>query len=336
LNAGEKGLIFKYKSEDYDNDVWMAFYAQEDYQRGIVTYSDANDLIDVAHYDLDVDLREHKKAVRLRAAIRAQPRFSNVVAVPFRIGEDLSEFESHRLKKQLRLKHARLGGKDLAFAQEDWEGGFTIFLPAAAPAGPMDLELMLEGDFLRDASIEDSHYPRSNTSWFPTHGYLDRATFDLTFSHPKKLKVASVGVRSSEAPDAEDKDVVVTKYRMDHPVPLVTFALAKFQRHTESVKWEKGGEPIPLEFNSLPGSLRAIKEDFIMAELSNSVRYFTLMFGKYPYPVFGAAFHPYGFGQGFPTLLMIPDTDRASKFTYAFLAHETAHQWWGNIVAWRS
>jgi aminopeptidase N len=33
---------------------------------------------------------------------------------------------------------------------------------------------------------------------------------------------------------------------------------------------------------------------------------------------------------------MIPNADRASKYTYQFIAHETAHQWWGNIVAWRS
>ncbi|MEE8584460.1 MAG: M1 family aminopeptidase [Acidobacteriota bacterium] len=35
-------------------------------------------------------------------------------------------------------------------------------------------------------------------------------------------------------------------------------------------------------------------------------------------------------------LLLLPRSDRASKYTYAFIAHETAHQWWGNIVAWRS
>jgi aminopeptidase N len=33
---------------------------------------------------------------------------------------------------------------------------------------------------------------------------------------------------------------------------------------------------------------------------------------------------------------MIPATDRANKRTYQFIAHETAHQWWGGIVAWRS
>jgi aminopeptidase N len=70
--------------------------------------------------------------------------------------------------------------------------------------------------------------------------------------------------------------------------------------------------------------------------MDNSLRYFSLLFGKYPYPVFSAAYHPFGFGQGLPGLLMIPAADRANKHTYAFIAHETAHQWWGDVVAWRS
>lgn len=353
LNGGEKGLIFAYDSADFNNEIWMAFYGAEDYQRGTVTYSDLNDLIDITHYDLNLDLREHKKYLRLSARVESQTRFPNVRAVPFVIGESLGEYESRRLKKQLRLKQVRLGGSDLAFAQEDWEGGFTVFLPSSAPAGQrLDFELTFEGDFMHDAQgfvdryywrsdvtgFLDSYYPRSTTTWFPRHGYLDRATFDLTYRHPKKLRIASVGARLSEEPDPELKDTVVTKYRMPQPVALVTFALGPFERHQQAVRWDQGGsgDPITVEFNSLPGSAMAIKEDFILAELDNSLRYFNLMFGKYPYPVFGATFHPFYFGQGFPSMLLIPATDRASKFTYSFIAHETAHQWWGNIVAWRS
>ena len=35
-------------------------------------------------------------------------------------------------------------------------------------------------------------------------------------------------------------------------------------------------------------------------------------------------------------MLLMPKADMATKHTYRFIAHETAHQWWGNIVAWRS
>jgi aminopeptidase N len=86
----------------------------------------------------------------------------------------------------------------------------------------------------------------------------------------------------------------------------------------------------------MPGSRAAIKEDFILAELNNSIRYFSSLFGTYPYPVFRGVFHPFGYGQGFPTTLMIPATDRATATTYQFIAHETSHQWWGDIVLWRS
>lgn len=338
LNGGEKGLIFSYQSPLYGNDVWMAFYALEDYKRGTVEYSDVNNLVDITHYGMDVDLREHKSRLRLVARLAMEVRYSNLRALSFSIGESLGEYENRRLKKQMRLKSARIGAGELAAIQEDWEGGLTVFLPRTVETGQkLGLELELEGDFMYDAqSVRDCFYPASNTTWYPRHGYLDRATYDLAFQHRKGRRVASVGLRASEEPDSDDKDATITKYRMQHPVALVTFALGPFERHSQMVKWDKGGEPIPVEFNSLPGSYIPIKEDFIVAELDNSLRYFSALFGKYPYPIFGAAFHPFGFGQGFPSLLMIPPTDRASKYTYSFVAHETAHQWWGNIVAWRS
>ena len=93
---------------------------------------------------------------------------------------------------------------------------------------------------------------------------------------------------------------------------------------------------IPIDFYSLPSGIASINEDFILAELGNALDYFSMLFGPYPYGNFRATFHPFPFGQGLPTLLMIPNTDEARRAVYAFIAHETAHQWWGDIVAWRS
>jgi hypothetical protein len=231
INAGEKGLIWSYNSDLYSPEVWLAFYSLEDYQRGAVQYSDANDQIDIKSYRMEIDLREHKQRVKLNARIEAEPYQPNVRAIPFKVGEDLGEYESHRLKKQMRIISARRGGVELPVVQEKWEGGFTVFLPESLKAREkLELDLTLEGDFMRDSeSVEDCHYPRSNSSWFPRHGYLDRATFDLTFHHPKRHHVASVGARISEEIDPEDKDALVSKYQMMEPVALVTFALGPFK-----------------------------------------------------------------------------------------------------------
>ncbi|HZI18349.1 MAG TPA: M1 family aminopeptidase [Pyrinomonadaceae bacterium] len=338
LNGGEKGVVFAYKGVLFGNDVWMAFFSLADYERRMVAYSDQNELLDTKHYDIALDLRDPGRSIRLVARLKAEARFGGVRAVPFQVGESLGEQYDERKKKQMRVKAARAGGAELAFVQEDWEGGLTVFLPAPASAGQaVELELELEGDFMTDSRfLRDCFYPSSNTAWYPRHGYLDRATFDLTFRHRKNRRVAAAGARLAEQPDPDDKDAVVTRYSMPHPVPVTTFAIGPFERHSQTVKWEKGWEPIQVEFNSLPGNYGAIKEDFILAELDNSLRYFSLLFGKYSYPTFNAVFHPFGFGQGLPGLLTIPDADRASKHTYAFIAHETAHQWWGDIVTWRS
>jgi aminopeptidase N len=116
-------------------------------------------------------------------------------------------------------------------------------------------------------------------------------------------------------------------------VALITFAMGPFNPYRETFKLQPSGE-VPLEFFSLRNY--PIKEDFIAGEMGNALNYFGAMFGPYPYPVFRAAFHPFGFGQGFASLLLIPNADTAVKNTFRFLSHETGHQWWGNIVGWRS
>jgi hypothetical protein len=185
-------------------------------------------------------------------------------------------------------------------------------------------------------NINKCFYPASNTTWYPRHGYLDRSTYDFSFAHSKNLKIAAIGTRQSEEPDAGDKDSMITRHKMKYPVALATFALGPFERHKETIKLDDKGTPLVIEFNSLSGGIAAIKEDFILAELNNSVRYFHALFGQYPYETFSATYHPYGFGQGFPSMLMIPSRGFANKYTYSFISHEAAHQWWGNIVAWRS
>jgi len=336
INGGEKGLIFAYRRGMMWNDIWMAVYALEDYQQHVVNYSDLYDLVQIRNYTMHVDLREPKKALKLNVEMNMSSSIDGLRAVPLVINDGLGEYENERLKKAMKVKSAKSDSGGLDVIQEDWEAGITLVLPTAPKKNEQfSAALELEGDFLLESS-DDFHYPLSNESWYPRHGYLNRSTFHMTFLHRRKHLVASSGDRIRENATGNDDSEGLTEYRMEKPVSLVTFAFGPYEHFLDKVKLQQGGIELPVEFNAPRGRIMPFKQDFIVTEMMNSVNYFSLMFGAYPYGVFRGAFHPFGFGQGFPTLLMIPPTTREHRNTYSFIAHETAHQWWGNIVAWRS
>jgi aminopeptidase N len=153
--------------------------------------------------------------------------------------------------------------------------------------------------------------------------------------HRKKDQVVSLGEMVKEAPSNQEKDAVLTQFSMQYPIALATFAVGPYEIHRETAK-EDNGTQLPLEFYSMPTYKAQIKESFILAEMNNCVRFFSKLYGEYPYPLFRGVYHPFDFGQGFATTIMIPATDQSTYSTYSFIAHETSHQWWGDMVLWRS
>jgi hypothetical protein len=334
IDGGEKGLIFAYQPAIFGSEVWMAFYGEADYGKTI-PYSDAFNLVDVTHYDINVDLHAPSSKIGVATKIEMTARVSNLRAVAFKIGEELSAVHDDRLQHQMRLKAARLGTQNLAAVQEDWEGGATVFLPAAVQAGDkVTIDLEFEGNFMF-GSVE-TFYLNLNDCWYPRQGDLDRATFDFTYRHLKRHVVASPGVRLSEEADPARSDWAITKYRIEQPVALTAFAVGQFERTKKMSSADQGGQAIPMEFFGINAHTAQIRQDWILGVMDDAVRYFASFFGKYPYPSFGAVLHPRNFGQGFATMLFLAPADSGTYNAAAFIAHETAHQWWGNVVAWRS
>ena len=99
----------------------MAFYGQQDYDGGKVEYSDQFDVVSTRHYELNVDVRDPKKTMKLKARMDLESRVDDLHAIPLRLNESLSERWSERLKKALRVSSARLSdGTPVMAVQEDW------------------------------------------------------------------------------------------------------------------------------------------------------------------------------------------------------------------------
>jgi hypothetical protein len=338
INAGEKGLIFAYDESLYSNDIWMAFHANGDYAKGLAPYSDTYNVVDTERYTLTLDLLEPNKILGLTAKLDLVSRVEDLRLISFAVGEGLRIADDERRKKQLHLLDARLSdGTVLPFFQEVWESGFSVVLAKPMASGQrLSLTLVMKGDFMMESPImAGTYFPRSTETWYPRHGYLARSKFDVFMIHRKKDHVVSIGELVQEGPAPGTKDRVLTEFRMEQPVCFSTFAVGPYEIHKDIAK-EDNGKQLPIEFYSMPGGRAAIKEDFILAEMNNSIRFFSKMFGEYPYPLFRGVYHSFGFGQGFATTIMIPGADRADSRTYSFIAHETSHQWWGDMVLWRS
>ena len=333
LDAGEKGVIFTHSSYLH-NEEWMAFCALADYERGRVFYSDAFDLVAIGKYTMQIDVTNPRKLLSEQVRIEMTVLTSELRVIPLMLNNSLGEAENARLKRAMRLESAKLvGGGALDAVQEDWDGGITLFLPEAQRAGEQfTLELSLQGNSMYPTELgTECFYPLATSDWYPRHSVLKRSTFDLIFRHKNHDVVAAVGRRAQENAAPDDQSEAITEWKMDSPVAMVTFAVGRFRRYSEIEKRKEGD--IPIEFFEPP---RTVKVDFMLAELDNSLRYFSAIFGPYPYSNFAAVTHPRPFGQGFPTLLLLPPADQAVNRTFSFIAHETSHEWWGHVVAWRS
>ncbi len=291
LDAGEKGLFFAHDQDTYSSDVWMAFYSLSDYEKRLVEYSDAHAVVNIGRYDMDIDVTDWKH-MKMETRIQMTALTDGVRAIPLMINETLSEYDETRLRKAMRVKSARLAsGEAIGTIQEDWEGGLTLLLPAPLAKGQVvEPVLDFEGEFLfgDTAGVVDAHYVRADC-WYPRHVELNRSVFDMTFRHKKGTRIVSIGKKIRE--EQESNRDMVTEWRMDVPVDLVTFAVGDFEVSTDKSKMESGGD-LDLDFYQVRSSVTAntsVKADFVLAELGNCVRYFSALFGPYPYSRFGAA-----------------------------------------------
>ncbi len=280
---------------------------------------------DVAHYDLDLDVDMVTGVLEAVATIDAtagQPldRFHLELAgldvESVRVDGVEADFE--RDGRELAIEPAARIASGAAFTVEIAYGGVPE--PTPDPAIPF---IPGVGWFRMPSGVYVLSECIGAASWFPCNDHpLDKATFSIEVTVDKPFVVASNGLLVSEV---DDGDTRTYAWRASDPMAtyLATVNIAAFD-----VTVSEGPGGMPLRLYAPTDATEDELAEF--ARTSEILEFFAERFGPYPFECVGAVISYESLGGALETQT-IPVYSRGSGEDT--VAHELAHQWFGNSVS---
>ena len=216
-------------------------------------------------------------------------------------------------------------------------------------------------------SAEPSYLYSSRSFWYPQGTVTDYATARIRISVPSSLECVASGELEAGFPALlTDKDPARNRkiyvFNAKQPVRYLSFIVSRFSRaETTTIGFEGDGARINsgagsgtvnrslnLSVEANPRQVQRGRE--LAGRAADIAQFYESLLGDSPYSSFTLALvesdlpggHSPGYfamlNQPLPTSPLVWRNDPASFSGYPdfFIAHEMAHQWWGQAVGWRN
>ncbi len=257
-----------------------------------------------------------------------------VLPAPLRVGEKF------RLSFSYRGNVIADAGNGVLYvgARGSWYPNRDFTMPATYDLTfhyPDRLTLVATGKLLEDTSregLKHSHWVSDGA--FPVAGF-NLGAYESSVRRVGNAVLGVYATRKAEAP-LEKRHVAA-----ETPAGL----------RIEPLDSSPGRSPLGLPPAEVAPLRPAALLDGVAESAARTLQYFETLFGPFPYPRLAISQVPGSFGQGWPelvylpTLSFLPTAERSELglggkseelHQQAFLAHEIAHQWWGNQVEWKT
>jgi len=250
----------------------------------------------------------------------------------------------------------------------------AVFLAAPLQAGQnIELSFDYSGSVLSEAG-NGLLYVGAHGNWYPSLGFA-MAPFDLQFHYPVGWTLVATGRRSeANSTGAEqfsrwvtDRPVPVAGFNLGKfsqftthagKVDVVTYATNAVEKGFAGTSASDTKVPDIFKLPSSAVSLGTItletpspaeNEQMVGAVSAKALDFYARCFGPFPYNQLALTQFPGTESQGWPGLIFLSsyafmnpqqlermESDPGRRLmSEQIIAHETAHQWWGDLVTWR-
>ncbi len=286
-------------------------------------------------------------------------------------GDRLLFFE---MSRYLKVTKVEADGKPLEFLQNiAIEGSalarrgndiVAVMVPEKLRKGQrLRMSFAYSGEVLSDAG-NGLLYVGARGIWYPNRGFA-MATYDLKFQHPSEWTLVATGKRVDQS---TANGITTSHWISERPLPVAGFNLGRYTKTTAKSGnvdvdvYATGGIETGL-LNPHPGGgtaqqpapvqplVTAQHETRVAEQAAHAIDYYAKQFGPFPYSSLAVTQMPGGYGQAWPGLIYLSSLayltrDELTKtrvkpgeallYSEFMTPHETAHQWWGDLVGWKS
>ena len=283
---------------------------------------------DVAHYDLDLGYNPTTHILNGRATITAAAT-QNLC----RFNLDLRGLTVASVKVDGAAATFTRDGRELIITPAQALRAATGFVVEVVYSGepgpaPRDPDNFIDGWNYTENGSYTSTPPQGADTWYPSNNTTnDKATFTFNVTVPADRQVMSNGQLIS---NTVDEAAGTSNWVWDETEPMATY-LATLNIGKFTILRDTTASGIPIINGVRPDQLTDLARTRL-AGIGNIIDFFGTKFGKYPFSSVGAIVDVTNAGYQMETQTR-PEFTSASGLSA--LAHELAHQWFGDHVAVR-